>query len=173
LRAGFLETPDGRYIVVRGRLWRKSDPNLGDEKRDRLVHELMAARRAVKEAGTEEAAIQLARSLVDQAKVGLGERGPVWWTDGSPDFNRHMVKNSPYAQWYKEMTMADHKNARDAVEESGNKARATESPPAGHHAEKELTDNSKTPGSGALPDSEGQRGARRWLDSDVVFSPRK
>ena len=48
-RAGFLETPDGRYIVVRGRLWRKSNPNLGDEKRDRLVHELMDARRAVKE----------------------------------------------------------------------------------------------------------------------------
>jgi hypothetical protein len=153
-RAGFLETLDGRYIVVRGRLWRKSDPNLGDEKRVRLVHELTDARRAVKEAGTDETAIQLARSSVDQAKVGLGERGPVWWTDGSADFNRHMAKNSPYARWYMEMPMADDKNARDAVEESGNKARATESPPAGPHAKKELTDNSKTPGSGALPDSD-------------------
>jgi hypothetical protein len=150
-----VETPDRRYIVVRGRLWRKSNPNLGDEKRDRLVHELMDARRAVKEAGTGEIALRKARSLVDQAKVRLGERGPVWWTDGSPDFNRHMVKNSPYAQWYKEATMAEDKNARDAVEESGShKARATESPSAGPHAKKELTDNSKTPGSGALPDSD-------------------
>ena len=140
--------------MVRGRLWRNSNPNLGDEKRDRLVHELMDARRAVKEAGTDETALLKARSLVDQAKVGLGERGPVWWSDGSPDFNRHMAKNSPYAQWYKEMTMADDKNARDAVEASGNEARATESPPAGPHAKKELTDNSKTPGSGALPDSD-------------------
>lgn len=153
-KAGFLETPDGRYIVVRGRLWRKSNPNLGDEKRDRFVHELMDARRAVKTAGTDETALRKARSLVDQAKVRLGERGPVWWADGSPDFNRHMAKNSPYAQWYKEATMADDKNARDALEKSGNKARATESPPAGPHAKKELTDNSKTPGSGALPDSD-------------------
>ena len=51
--------------------------------------------------------------------------------------------------------MAEDKNARDAVEESGNhKARATESPPAGPHAKKELADNSKTPGSGALPDGD-------------------
>lgn len=153
--AGFLETPDGRYIVVRGRLWRKSNPNLGDEKRDRLVHELMDARRAVKAAGTDEAVLQRARSLVDQAKVGLGERGPVWWTDGSQDFNRHMAKSTPYAQWFKEMTMADEMNARDAVEKSANdEARATETPPAGPHARKELTDNSKTPGSGALPSSD-------------------
>ena len=29
-----------------------------------------------------------------------GERGPVWWTDGEPDWNRHLVKNSPYAGWF-------------------------------------------------------------------------
>jgi hypothetical protein len=154
-RAGFLETPDGRYIVVRGRLWRKSNPHLDDAEHDRLVHELMDARRAVKEAVADDTALQTARSLVDQAKVGLGERGAVWWTDGAPDFNRHMAKNSPYAQWYKEMTMTDNTNARDAVEDSGNdKARAAENPAAGPHAKKELTDDSKTPGSGALPNSD-------------------
>jgi hypothetical protein len=26
----------------------------------------------------------------------------VWWTDGAPDLNRHKVKDSPYAQWYRE-----------------------------------------------------------------------
>jgi hypothetical protein len=30
----------------------------------------------------------------------LGERGPVWWTDGAPDFNRKLVVNTPYADWY-------------------------------------------------------------------------
>jgi hypothetical protein len=35
---------------------------------------------------------------VDDSKVALGERGPVWWTGGKPDFNRHFVKNTPYAK---------------------------------------------------------------------------
>src|SRR6185437_6137978 len=60
-------TPDGRYFVVRGRLWRLANPDLSSE---------------------------------DVAKRKLGERGPAWWTDGSPDLNRHMVKNTPYASWY-------------------------------------------------------------------------
>jgi hypothetical protein len=38
-----------------------------------------------------------------RAKVALGERGPVWWSDGAPDFNRHLVKNTPYRSWYLEM----------------------------------------------------------------------
>jgi hypothetical protein len=29
-----------------------------------------------------------------------GERGPVWWTDGAPDYNRHMARNTPYRKWY-------------------------------------------------------------------------
>jgi hypothetical protein len=31
------------------------------------------------------------------------ERGPVWWDDGAPDFNRRMVRNSPYADWFAEL----------------------------------------------------------------------
>lgn len=45
-------------------------------------------------------AMKAARAAVDTAKVALGERGPVWWTDGAPDFNRHMAHNTPYAGWY-------------------------------------------------------------------------
>ncbi len=41
-----------------------------------------------------------ARAAVDAAKVGLGERGPVWWDDGEPDYNRRLVRNTPYATWY-------------------------------------------------------------------------
>lgn len=69
-------TPDGRYFVARGKLWRMADPNLSSAKE-------AAAHRAV-----------------DFIKRELGERGPVWWTDGTPDLNRHVVKNTPYAKWY-------------------------------------------------------------------------
>ena len=34
------------------------------------------------------------------AKLALGERGPVWWTDGTPDWNRRLVRNTPYADWW-------------------------------------------------------------------------
>jgi hypothetical protein len=43
-------TPDGRYFVVRGRLWRMANPALRDEERSEFVHGLMAARRAVRDA---------------------------------------------------------------------------------------------------------------------------
>jgi hypothetical protein len=95
-------TPDGRYFVVRGRLWRRANPDLPADKRDTLVRELMNARRAVKAAlksGNAEE-LQLARKAVDAAKTGLGERGPVWWTDGAPDLNRHKVSGSPYEEWW-------------------------------------------------------------------------
>lgn len=39
-------TPDGRYFVVRDRLWRCSNPALLPAQRQALVQELMAARRA-------------------------------------------------------------------------------------------------------------------------------
>ena len=94
-------TPDGRYFVVRGRLWRRSNPSLPEDQRAALVDELMAARRAVGTAlrAGDKDRLAAARGDVDRAKVGLGERGPVWWNDGSPDLNRRMVKNTGYAEW--------------------------------------------------------------------------
>lgn len=41
-----------------------------------------------------------ARRRVQSAKEALGERGPVWWEDGAPDYNRHLVVNTPYRTWY-------------------------------------------------------------------------
>ncbi len=38
-----------------------------------------------------------ARSRVHEAKVALGERGPVWWQDGAPDYTRCRIENTPYA----------------------------------------------------------------------------
>lgn len=97
---GYPETPDGRYFVVRGRFWRKSNPALDDVTREKLVSDLMSARRAVRDAKGDPEAIKTARYLVDQAKVALGERGDPWWDDGAPDYNRHMAKNTPYADWF-------------------------------------------------------------------------
>ncbi|NYF32555.1 hypothetical protein [Sphingopyxis sp. JAI108] len=95
-------TPDGRYFVTRGRLWRMSNPSLDPDRREQLVTELMAARRDVKAALAAKDAIALrrARSAVDRCKRALGERGPVWWDDGAPDYNRHMAVNTPYAAWF-------------------------------------------------------------------------
>lgn len=95
-------TPDNRYFVVRGRLWRCSNPALDASARAALTHELMAARRA-KQAAMRRAdpvAREAARERVDAAKRALGERGPVWWTDGAPDYNRRMARNTPYADWF-------------------------------------------------------------------------
>jgi hypothetical protein len=98
-----LTTPDGRYLVVEGRLWRRSNPALGKKQRALLVEALMHARRDVGRAlrsGDGEAE-RKARARVHRAKVALGERGPPWWTDGAPDLNRHLVENTPYAAWFR------------------------------------------------------------------------
>lgn len=99
-------TPDGRYFVVKGRLWRLSNPDLAPGRREALVKELMAARREVGAARKDgdEQRERAARAAVDQAKRALGERGPVWWTDGAPDLNRHMVRNTPYAGWFQALS---------------------------------------------------------------------
>lgn len=98
-------TPDGRYFVVRGRLWRCADPALPEAERERLVGALMAARRAVAAArrAGDAATLAAARAAVDVAKQRLGERARVWWTDGAPDYNRRMARNTPYAAWYAEV----------------------------------------------------------------------
>lgn len=94
-------TPDGRYFVHGGRLWRCSNPDLPEEERQRLTNELMDARRAVGAAtrAGDEAAERAARSRVHEAKVALGERGPTWW-GADEDYNRHAPKNTPYADWW-------------------------------------------------------------------------
>ncbi|MET0964673.1 MAG: hypothetical protein ABWY05_17925 [Noviherbaspirillum sp.] len=82
-----------------------SNPGLGPEERQRLVDQLMNARRqvgAALKAGEAEVE-RSARAAVNEIKRALGERGPVWWTDGAPDFNRKLVANTPYAGWYAEL----------------------------------------------------------------------
>ena len=79
-----VRTADGRHVLIDGRRWRATNPNLPEEERRRLVGELMKARRdvgAALRAGDEEAEKE-ARARVHRAKVALGERGPGWWTEG-------------------------------------------------------------------------------------------
>lgn len=99
-------TPDGRYFVVRGRLWRCSNPALPAAQREQHVADLMRARSAVGRAlraGDAEAERD-ARRAVDAAKVALGERGPAWWSDGAPDYNRRLACNTPYRNWFAALT---------------------------------------------------------------------
>lgn len=74
-------TADGRYVVLRGRRWRATDPELPEDVADTLRRELMSARRAVGAAlrAGDPGAERAARARVQRAKVGLGERGTPWW----------------------------------------------------------------------------------------------
>ena len=94
------ETPDGRYFVAAGRLWRRTDPALGEEARAAAVRDLMAARRAVRAAAGEAGAVREARARVEAAKRALGERGPVWWSDGAPDLTRRAPWTTAYGAWW-------------------------------------------------------------------------
>ncbi|GAU87086.1 hypothetical protein [Bosea sp. BIWAKO-01] len=85
--------------MVAGRLWRATNPAIPAARRHELVTELMDARRAVKDAKRGSGELHVARAAVETAKVALGERGPVWWDDDAPDFNRHLAKNTPFATW--------------------------------------------------------------------------
>jgi hypothetical protein len=115
-------TPDGRYFVVRGRLWRRTNPHLDEATRQRLTIELMSARSAVRRALREPdpAALALARARVHAAKVALGERGPAWWDDGAPDFNRRLVKNTPYRTWF---VALDREGGADAGSRAARRSR--------------------------------------------------
>ena len=74
-------TPDGRHVVIGGRRWRATDPDVPEDVAAVLRSELMSARRAVGaalrsgDAGAEAAA----RARVHRTKTALGERGTPWW----------------------------------------------------------------------------------------------
>jgi hypothetical protein len=84
-------TPDGHHLVIDGRRWRASDPRIPETLRAELVGELMAARRAVRDAQGNEQAVARARSRVQDAKVALGERGEVWWEPPSEEGRRQRL----------------------------------------------------------------------------------
>lgn len=68
-------TADGRHIVVDGRRWRATDPELPGELAAALRRELGRARSAIGRSREAEETARL-RGRVQVAKEGLGERGP-------------------------------------------------------------------------------------------------
>jgi hypothetical protein len=89
------KTEDGHYIVINGRKWRATNPNLPEDERQKWVRELMSARRAVGRAlkTNDEKAEKAARARVQTAKIALGERGPKWW-EGEEHKDTKKKKNS-------------------------------------------------------------------------------
>ena len=72
---------DDHWLVVNGRRWRRTDPELPADLVEALKSHLGRGRSAVgvsRRAG-DEAATAAARKRVGLAKHGLGERGPRWW----------------------------------------------------------------------------------------------
>ena len=86
-----------------------ANPGLDEAERADLVDRLREARRAVRGArkAADPDAEATAHRALDEVKQALGERGPVWWGDGSPDLNRHMAKNTSYAEWYAKLARSD------------------------------------------------------------------
>jgi hypothetical protein len=127
-------TPDGRYFFVRGRLWREANPRPDKAERADLVGRRMAARRAVRDAkkAADREAEAVAHLAVDEVKRALGERGPAWWDDGSPNLNRHMAKNTPYADWYTKLTRSSHGPAFAVRIPKGSDATSQWTPGRGH-----------------------------------------
>ena len=77
------KTADGHHVLIDGRRWRATDPNIPEERRQELVNELMRARRDVGRAlrAGDAEAVREARRRVHACKVALGERGEKWWEE--------------------------------------------------------------------------------------------
>lgn len=102
-------TPDGRYFIVKERLWRCTNPNLEPQILARLKSDLGRARSAVRQYKNDPVRLGQARRNVNAAKIALGERGPVWWDDGAPDYNRMHPENTPYAAFWDKVKTIDQR----------------------------------------------------------------
>ena len=85
-------TPDGRYLVARGVLKRCTNPNLDDQTRRKAVKKLMQGRMSGDHAA------------VNDAKIELGESGPVWWSDNEPDLSGSKPEDTAYAGWWSSLS---------------------------------------------------------------------
>lgn len=74
---------DERWLIVKGRRWRRTDPALPADVVERLTSHLGRGRSGVGAAKRrgDDAAVAAARTRVGLAKHGLGERGPRWWDE--------------------------------------------------------------------------------------------
>lgn len=103
IRKDHPHTPDGRYFVAKGKLCRCTNPALSDADRRRFIKQLMQARMAARSAGGEDERNNATEQVYD-AKVALGEAGPVWWDDGAADFSGLEPQSTAYADWWLSVT---------------------------------------------------------------------
>jgi|OpeIllAssembly_1097287.scaffolds.fasta_scaffold586834_2 hypothetical protein len=95
-------TPDGRYFVAHGKLWRRANPALPEHERARLVSELIRARCTVghaRRSGDAQAESAALRE-VERIRVALGQRGAPWWADGGADLHRRPAQETLYREWF-------------------------------------------------------------------------
>ncbi|TFW00364.1 biopolymer transporter Tol [Orlajensenia leifsoniae] len=82
------ETPDSeRWLTIRGRRWRRTDPSLPEDLVQALKSHLGRGRSGVRSAKlkNDPDATAAARVRVGLAKKGLGERGPYWWDESEEE----------------------------------------------------------------------------------------
>lgn len=106
-----------RQLVIEGRRWRRSDPEIPAALHKELVEALMQARRDVAAAKrrADARAVRAARNQVQDAKVALGERGPRWWepaTDAGTAARAHATARSLLRQRGPEKTICPSDVAR-------------------------------------------------------------
>lgn len=83
---------DERYLVVKGRRWRRQDPSLPEGVAERLLSHLGRGRSGVaaaRHSGEDQAPY---RRRVDLAKHGLGERGTPWWEQSDAERERRWTE---------------------------------------------------------------------------------
>lgn len=78
---------DEKWLVVKGRRWRRTDPSLPEDVVAALTSHLGRGRSGVRvgKQARDDAAVAAARRRVGLAKHGLGERGPRWWDEPEAD----------------------------------------------------------------------------------------
>jgi hypothetical protein len=78
---------DERWLLIKGRRWRRTDPCLPSDVVAELTSHLGRGRSAVRTAkkSGDDASVAAARRRVGIAKHGLGERGPYWWDEPEAD----------------------------------------------------------------------------------------
>lgn len=85
-------TPDDRYLVSKGVLKRCTNPELDNAVRRKALKALMQARQAND------------RDAAMQAKIVLGEAGPVWWSGDTTDYSLREPLDTPYADWWRSLS---------------------------------------------------------------------
>ncbi|GAA2009882.1 hypothetical protein JL107_17125 [Nakamurella flavida] len=107
-------TPDGHFVIIEGRRWRATDPDIPEDVAAELRRALMSARRAVGAAlkAGDPGAERSARDRVQAAKVALGERGTPWWEQTPQERRARWEALPPHTEHTSDGPGDDHPTGR-------------------------------------------------------------